>query len=72
MFEILNCLKKTLQKRARLVVPSKCLIIIKTLSLFVVCFDANPQQKIPNSPTKKLKNKATPIIHIVKTVINTP
>ena len=63
--------KKTPQKSARLAVPNKRPVIIGTSSPSVVCLGATLQREIPNSPTKKHKNKATPIVHIVEAAVNT-
>ena len=46
--------------------------MIGTLSLSVVCLGATLQQEIPNSPTKKPKNKAMPIVYIIEAAVNTP
>lgn len=63
--------KKTTQKYPRLTVPSKFPVIIGILSSSVVCLGATPQQEIFNNLTKKLKNKAIPIVHIIEAAVNT-
>lgn len=63
--------KKTTQKCPRLTVPSKFPVIIGTLSSSVVCLGTTPQQEIFNSLTKKLKNKAMLIVHIIEAAVNT-
>lgn len=64
--------KETPQKRAHPAISSKRLVIIRTLSPLVVRLGVTPQREIPNSPTKKPKNKTTPIMYTVKAAVNTP
>lgn len=70
MPEILNLLKKTLQKCVCLAVLSKYLAIIRILSPSITCFGTTSQKNISNSLISKYK-KATSIVYIIKSIVNT-
>lgn len=64
--------KKIPQKHTCPAILSKHPVIIRTLSPSIICLGATPQQEIPNSSTKKPKNKAMPIVHIIEIIVNIP